>query len=336
MKKIIENYPLISIAIPTFNEERYIVSCLESIFSQDYPSTKLQVIIIDNFSTDKTLQLAKKYPVEILMDKTKDAQYLKMLGFRKSRGDYFIFMDADSRLANKRWFKTMLEPHLADKELAGSFTDIIPDKKDSPASQYIASFSVYTSPLFQFFSQRIEDTVVEKKGDFYICEYTDKIAPPTGSSLYKMKYLKVAKIAEQEKFMELDVLAIMVSKGFRKYAYNPKMGIYHSHIEHVSEIFSKRIRNINRNYMKDLGGRHFLWIDFSDKKSIIKILLWIIYAYTFALPILRGLFKALKNKKLFYFYYEPIVTVLETSAVIYSILIHPRKMQFFRKLFALK
>lgn len=328
--------PLISITIPTFNEERYIATCLDSIYSQDYPKSKLQVIIIDNFSTDNTLEIAKKYPVEIIMDKTKDAQYLKMLGFRKSRGEYFIFMDADSRLANKKWFKTMLEPHLHDDMLVGSFTDIIPDRTDSLISQYIASFSFYTSPLFQFFSRHVEETIVGKKGNFCICEYRDNLVPPTGSSLYKRKYLLQAKITEQEKFMELDVLAIMVSKGFSKYAYNPSMGIYHSHIEHVGEIFSKRIRNINRNYMKDIKGRYFLWINFSDKKSIVKILIWIIYTYTFVLPILRGLFKALKSKKLFFLYYEPIVTVVETSAVIYSILIHPNKIQFFRKLLTSK
>lgn len=325
--------PLISIAIPTFNEERYITSCLESIYMQDYPKSKLQVIIIDNFSTDNTLTIAKKYPVEILMDKTKDAQYLKMLGFRKSRGDYFIFLDADSRFANKKWLKTMLEPHLTDDALIGSFTDIVPDKNDSIASQYIASFSFYTSPLFLFFSRRVEETIIGKKGDFYICRYSDSIIPPTGSSLYKRKYLLQAKIAEQEKFMELDVLYIMVLSGFQQYAYNPKMGINHSHIDHLSEIFSKRMRNINRNYMKDIKGRYFLWLDFSDKKSIVKILIWIVYSYTFILPVLRGLFKTLKNKKLFYLYCEPIVTVLETSAVIYSIITHPHKMQFFKKLF---
>jgi len=325
--------PLISIAIPTYNEERYIAFCLDSIYDQDYPKSKIQVIIIDNYSTDNTLKIAKKYPVGIIMDKTKDAQYLKMLGLRQSKGDYFTFLDADMRFTKNNWIKTMLEPHLTDESLAGSFTDIVPDKRDSIASQYIASFSFYTSPLFQFFSKRVGETVVEKKGDFYICEYTNAITPPTGSSLYKRKYLLQAKISEQEKFMELDVLAIMVSKGFRKYAYNPKMGIYHSHIEHVSEIFSKRVRNINKNYMKDLGGRHFLWVDFSDKKSIVKILIWILYTYTLVLPTLRGLFKALKNKKLFFVYCEPLVTVIETSAVIYSILIHPNKMQFLKKLF---
>ena len=325
--------PLISIAIPTLNEERYIDSCLDSIYNQNYPRSKIQIIIIDNFSTDNTLLIAKKYPVEILMDKTRDAQYLKMLGFRKSRGDYFIFLDADSRFANKNWLKTMCEPHFADDKLVGSFTDIIPDLRDSLISQYIASFSFYTSPLFQFFSRPVEETVVEKKGDFYICEYKDNLIPPTGSSLYKMKYLKEAKIAEQEKFMELDVLSILVHKGFCRYAYNPDMGIYHSHIDHVSEIFSKRTRNINRNYMKNIEGRYFLWIDFSDKKSIFKIIIWILYTFTFILPTINGIIKTVKTRKLFFLYYEPLVTFIETFAVIYSILAHPKKMQFIKKLF---
>ncbi len=324
--------PLISIAIPTYNEERFIKSCLESIYNQDYPKTKLQVIIIDNFSTDKTLDIAKKYPVEILMDKTKDAQYLKMLGLRKSKGNYFIFMDADSRLAHKDWFKIMLKPH-TDKDIVGVFTDIVPDKRDPLISQYIASFSFYTSPLFSFFSQRVEDTITAEKDGYYICQYGKEITPPTGSSLYKMEYLKKAEIYKQKKFMELDVLRILVLKGFCKFAFNPNTGIQHSHVDHLSEIFSKRARNINRNYIKDLSERHFLWIDFSSKKSVLKIIIWIIYSMTFIFPTIVGLIKTFRNKQLFFLYYEPLVAFIETTAVIYSILINPKRAQFFKKLF---
>lgn len=325
--------PLISIAIPTFNEERYIASCLDSIYNQDYPKDKLQVIIIDNYSTDETLKIAKKYPIEILMDKTKDAQYLKMLGLKKSRGDYFIFLDADSRLAHKKWFKKMLEPHFLNKKLVGSFTDIIPDEKDSIASQYIASFSFYTSPLFEFFSVRVEQTAVAKSGDFTLCEYTSNLIPPTGSSLYKREFLVKAKVLEQEKFMELDVVAILVKNGFNTFAYTPVTGIYHSHIDSIWEIFAKRIRNIRRNYLKNLDGRYFLWINFNDKKSFLKIILWIFYTYTLVTPIFIGIYKTIKNKKLFFLYCEPLVTLIETTAVIYSMLIHPEKMKFIKKLF---
>lgn len=332
MKK---NLPLISISIPTYNEERFIDSCLKSIFNQDYPKEKIQVIIIDNYSTDNTLLLAKKYPVEIIQDKTKDAQYLKMLGLKKSKGEYFIFMDADSRLTHKSWFRIMLEPHV-DPQIVGVFTDIIPDKRDPLISQYIASFSFYTSPLFSFFSQRVEDTITNKKEDFYYCNYSEKITPPTGSSLYKMRFLKEAGILKQEKFMELDVLRILVLKGFTKFVYNPKTGIQHSHVDHLSEIFHKRIRNINRNYIKDLNKRHFLWIDFNDKKSILKIIVWMLYANTFVFPTITGAIKAIKNRQLFFLYYEPLVAFIETIAVIYSMLIHPSRAQFFKRLFSQK
>lgn len=324
--------PLISISIPTYNEERFIASCLNSIFDQDYPKEKIQVIIIDNYSTDKTLSIAEKYPVEIIQNGTKDAQYLKMLGLRKSKGDYFIFLDADSRLAHKNWFKTMLEPH-DDPQIVGVFTDIVPDKRDPLISQYIASFSFYTSPLFSFFSQRVEDTIINKQGDFYYCNYSKKVTPPTGSSLYKMSYLKEAGILENEKFMELDVVSILVSKGFTKFVYNPKTGIQHSHVDHLSEIFSKRVRNIKRNYIKDLNKRHFLWIDFRNKISIFKIGVWSLYALTIILPTIVGIIKTIKSRKLFFLYYEPAVSFLETAAVIYGILINPYRNSFFKRLF---
>ena len=52
--------PLISIIIPTLNEEENMKRCLHSIFSQSYPRKYLEVIVVDNYSEDNTLKIAKK------------------------------------------------------------------------------------------------------------------------------------------------------------------------------------------------------------------------------------------------------------------------------------
>ena len=49
----------ISILIPTYNSEKYIEKCLNSVISQTYPN--IEIIIIDGGSTDKTLDIVKKY-----------------------------------------------------------------------------------------------------------------------------------------------------------------------------------------------------------------------------------------------------------------------------------
>lgn len=54
----------ITIIVPTFNSERYVKSCLDSIFVQTYKGFK--VIVFDNGSSDSTLNLVEEYPVKII------------------------------------------------------------------------------------------------------------------------------------------------------------------------------------------------------------------------------------------------------------------------------
>ena len=54
-----KNKLTLSIVIPVFNEQRYIKACLDSIAAQTVKPD--EVIVVDNNSTDKTVQIAKKY-----------------------------------------------------------------------------------------------------------------------------------------------------------------------------------------------------------------------------------------------------------------------------------
>ncbi len=55
---------LVSIVIRTKNEEKWIESCLRSVFNQNYKN--FEVILVDNQSTDDTVKIAKKYKIKIL------------------------------------------------------------------------------------------------------------------------------------------------------------------------------------------------------------------------------------------------------------------------------
>ena len=54
--------PLVSLVIRTKNEERWISSCLDEVFKQSYKN--FEVIIVDNESSDKTVEIAKQYPIK--------------------------------------------------------------------------------------------------------------------------------------------------------------------------------------------------------------------------------------------------------------------------------
>ncbi len=86
-----------SLIIPVYNEEDYIGACLDSIAAQSVKP--LEVLVVDNNSTDKTVQIAKKYPfVEVLHEKRQHQVFAQTTGFNASKADIFGRIDADSIL----------------------------------------------------------------------------------------------------------------------------------------------------------------------------------------------------------------------------------------------
>lgn len=56
-----DNMIKVSVILTTKNEEKNIASCLESIKNQNYPSDKIEIIIVDNDSIDRTKKIALRY-----------------------------------------------------------------------------------------------------------------------------------------------------------------------------------------------------------------------------------------------------------------------------------
>jgi len=92
------DYPNISLVLPIRNEERYIEACVESIFRQDYPAEKMEVIFVDGRSGDRTVDILrgmqKKYPqIRILDNPNKTVPYAMNIGIRASTAPIIVRLD---------------------------------------------------------------------------------------------------------------------------------------------------------------------------------------------------------------------------------------------------
>lgn len=109
--------PFISIVVPTKNEEHYIVRCLESIQLLEYPKSKYEFIVVDNGSVDQTVSIAKGMGAQtyILRDITIAA--LRNYGYKKSRGDYVAFLDADC-VPNAQWLNLAINTMMTMEDVS--------------------------------------------------------------------------------------------------------------------------------------------------------------------------------------------------------------------------
>src|SRR3989344_7410236 len=87
--------PLISVVVPTKNSEGFLEQCLRTIKEQTYKN--LEIIVVDNNSTDKTKEIAKKY-TKLIFNKGPERSTQRNYGASKARGDYLLFIDSDMEL----------------------------------------------------------------------------------------------------------------------------------------------------------------------------------------------------------------------------------------------
>jgi glycosyltransferase involved in cell wall biosynthesis len=108
----------LSIVVPSYNQGHFIETCLKSIFSQKI-KVKFEVIIVDNFSKDKTKEIINKYKKKyrnIFFFRNHLNQALAInFGISKSKGKYVAFQNCDD-FYNKNAFIKFYDHYLAHKD----------------------------------------------------------------------------------------------------------------------------------------------------------------------------------------------------------------------------
>lgn len=87
--------PSVSIIIPVLNGERYLAECLDSVTLLNYPAEKLEVILVDNGSTDKTLDIASSYDIRVLECLDVKVGGVRNFGVSRAVGEVVAFLDSD-------------------------------------------------------------------------------------------------------------------------------------------------------------------------------------------------------------------------------------------------
>ena len=107
----------VSIIIPARNEENIILTCLESIIKQNYPSTLFEVIIVDDHSEDNTNSITQKFITQhtlhhisilTLDEKIRGKKNALTQGINKAKGTLIITTDADCTRGTE-WLSSIIQ-----------------------------------------------------------------------------------------------------------------------------------------------------------------------------------------------------------------------------------
>ncbi|MBO9592158.1 MAG: glycosyltransferase family 2 protein [Niabella sp.] len=112
--------PLVTIAIPTFNQERYIETAITSALNQDYPN--LEIIVCDDNSTDRTFEMINKirdprvkiYRTTSNLGRVANYRYIL---YQLAKGDWMVMLDGDDYYSDPTFISGALKQVNEDPDL---------------------------------------------------------------------------------------------------------------------------------------------------------------------------------------------------------------------------
>lgn len=105
---------MISVVIPAYNEEKYIEACLKSLMRQTEKPD--EIIIVDNNSTDKTIEIVKKFPVRLVCELQQGMIPARNRGFNEAKYEIIAQTDSDTILP-RNWIHKIKEAFAKDADL---------------------------------------------------------------------------------------------------------------------------------------------------------------------------------------------------------------------------
>ena len=221
--------PEVSIIIRTKNEERWITNCLSLIFQQTFKD--FEIIIVDNNSTDKTLNKASKFKIKkiIKIKKYTPGKSLN-IGISNSKGKYLVFLSAHCLPVDKKWLNLLVKTIKSNKKFAGVYG------RQEPMSFSSSKDKRDLSIVFGL------DKKIQTKDNFF----------HNANSIISRKIWKKIKFDEKVVNIEDRMWAQEVlSKGY-KICYQPLSSVYHYHGIHQDNDVERLSGVINIIESRDL------------------------------------------------------------------------------------
>jgi glycosyltransferase involved in cell wall biosynthesis len=318
-----DRLPFVSFVIPTLNAADSLRSCLASIFQQEYPRDKYEVIVCDGGSSDRTRAVATEFGCRVVDNPDRLAEPGVSLGISLSRGDVNFVLAADNELSGPGWTRKMVHPFVVHDDVLASFTHVINGPLDSRIAKYLNS--LHADPFTWFIFERgggCDPRLMKTSypsinyGDYLIFQFPLERFP----LLALAQGFGVRRIVKRAKGTEYDDILPIIDlvRNNSRIAYVPTAGIYHhQNIRGLSDFFRKFSSTVHRDMKVANYGFKARQTHLSTGRRIREAL-WLLYGLSFIVPLADSFTGILREKDVSWLYHS-VATIGLVSVIITSI-----------------
>lgn len=341
--------PNISFLIPTFNSERTLALTLSSIKKQIYPQDKVEILIIDGGSSDKTLNIAKQFSCKIFRNSKTDIMEAEAIGYAKAKGKFMVFLAPDEVLENSQSLELKSQSILSNPYIKS----VLPTGYKTP-SDY-SSINYYINEFgdpFSFFMYRdskdyrylISDLKknyksVSEDSTKVVFSFSGRKELPlielwAGGCMVDLEYVK-SKFPQIKMKPELiPLLFYLLNKDQMLLAVTKNDPTIHYSTNSIGKYLKKIRSRVEYNiYLTSMGKGGFSGREqFMSSNYGYKKFFFLVYSFFLIVPFLESLYLSLSRKKAIYLLHLPLC--LYTSLLItYYFLLKQLKIRHTIKLY---
>lgn len=327
------NLPTLSIITVARNCERLLQKCYKNISEQDYPKDRIEMLLIDGGSIDKTKEMADSYGARVINGGFHENQEARRyVGFLNARNEILVYIDADNFLPNRNWLREMVVPFLEDNEIIATQTLRYGyDKEQTTLNRCFALFGACDPVAFYlgktdrlpWFTERWDllGDIVYETDSYYKIRFNPEFFPTIGCNGFLVRKNVFRKLnCRPEDFLHTDVHYDLMKMGLNNYGI-VKTTIVHATADTFIKFIKKRMRYMQTHHRQLGTHRRYKVFDSTRREDVLNLIKFVGFACTFFKPFYDSIKGYLKVKDIAWFMH-PFVCTGFVFAYGYSTVLH--------------
>jgi glycosyltransferase involved in cell wall biosynthesis len=260
--------PSVGIIIPTLNADRVLSACIRSIAGQDFPRDRMEIVIADAGSQDRTLAIAEAFrkgglSLRVVPNPLQTGEAGKFAGLQACDADIIALIDSDNILPDPGWLTMMVRPFEEDDTIIASEPlSYTYRREDGYINRYCALLGM-NDPLCLFIGNYDRTCLVtnrwtglpvaqEDRKTYLRVTLRDRLIPTIGANGFLIRREILRDLCPGPYLFDVDVLQEAVRKAGSIAIAKVKTGIIHLYCNNYQTFIRKQKRRV-LDYLRHRG-----------------------------------------------------------------------------------